>query len=181
MVEELIALLIMASALGMDAFSIALGMGTLGLRYSQMFKVGLTIGVFHVIMPLMGMVAGKLLSAHLGLFANWLGAGLLLWLGLVMIVSPFQEKERTFVDPSGIGLFVFALSVSLDSLSAGLSLGMVGAKMALAVVAMGVMSTVLSWLGLFIGMRFQRYVGSYSELLGGFILCGFGVKLLLPY
>ncbi|WP_216829990.1 manganese efflux pump MntP [Alkalihalobacterium elongatum] len=170
----------MATALGMDAFSVALGMGLVGLRYRQMFNIGIVIGAFHIIMPLLGIVTGKLVSNYFGLFATYLGGGLLLFLGFQMAVASLKKEEGQMMKPVGLGLLVFALSVSLDSFSAGLSLGMLGAKTMIAVAAFGVMSMVLSWIGLVMGSRFKGVIGSYGELLGGLILMGFGVKLLLP-
>ncbi|WP_096203039.1 manganese efflux pump MntP [Bacillus sp. FJAT-45350] len=182
MVGEVITLLIMATALGMDAFSIALGMGMIGLRYRQIFQIGITIGAFHIIMPLLGIVAGKLLSNYFGVLATIIGGGLLLLIGLQMIYSSLRGDEdgETKLAPIGIGLFLFAISVSLDSFSAGLSLGMLGAKTVITVVAFGVMSMILSWIGLIMGKKFKGVIGSYGELLGGCILIAFGVKLLLP-
>ena len=178
--SEWITLFIMASALGMDAFSVALGMGMLGLRLKQMFHIGVTIGIFHIIMPLLGMAAGKLLSTYFGMVATFIGGGLLFMIGLQMVVASFKSDENSSVRPIGWGLFLFAISVSLDSFSAGLSLGMLGAKTLLAVAMIGIVSMVLSWIGLMMGARFQRYIGSYGELLGGCILIGFGVKLFFP-
>lgn len=177
---ELFTLFIMASALGMDAFSVALGMGMLGLRLRQIFNIGVTIGLFHVVMPLFGMVTGKVLSNYFGMIATYIGGGLLLIIGLQMVVASFKSDDGDrMMQPIGFGLILFALSVSLDSFSAGLSFGILGAKTALTVMMIGVMSMILSWIGLMIGSRFQKYIGSYGELLGGCILIGFGLKLVL--
>ncbi|MBU8905873.1 manganese efflux pump MntP [Desertibacillus haloalkaliphilus] len=181
MLAEMITLLIMALALGMDAFSIALGMGMIGLRNRQIFKIGVTIGAFHVIMPLLGILAGRLISNYFGMITTVIGGGLLLIIGLQMILSSFQKDEDPMMRPVGVGLMVFAISVSLDSFSAGLSLGILGAKTLLTVAAFGIVSMFLSWIGLYMGKRFQQWIGSYGELLGGFILVGFGLKLLVPF
>ncbi|MBP3952778.1 manganese efflux pump MntP family protein [Bacillus suaedae] len=170
----------MACALGMDAFSVSLGMGMLGLRLRQIFRIGVVIGMFHIIMPLLGIIAGRLLSSYFGMIANLIGGGLLLLIGLQMIVSAFKSEDEPAIKPVGFGLIIFALSVSVDSFSAGLSLGMLGAKTIVAVGLIGFMSMLLSWLGLIMGAKFQNLVGSYGEVLGGFILLGFGVKLILP-
>lgn len=178
--SELFTLFIMANALGMDAFSVALGMGMLGLRLRQIFHIGVTIGLFHIIMPLLGMVTGKLLSNYFGMIATYIGGGLLLLIGIQMVVASFtSDDDGRVMQPMGFGLILFALSVSLDSFSAGLSFGILGAKTALTVLMIGLMSMVLAWIGLLIGSRFQKYIGSYGELLGGFILIGFGIKLIV--
>ncbi|WP_100374190.1 manganese efflux pump MntP [Bacillus sp. FJAT-45037] len=179
--HEVITLLIMAGALGMDAFSVALGMGMLGLHMKQIFRIGVTIGAFHVVMPLLGIVTGKVLSNYFGMIATYIGGGLLLIIGVQMIIAAFKNEDASLVKPMGWGLFLFAVSVSLDSFSAGLSLGMLGAKTVLTVGLIGAMSMVLSWLGLLMGRKFGQYIGSYGELIGGCILIGFGLKLIIPH
>lgn len=178
---ELAPLFIMALALGMDAFSVGLGMGLIKLRFRQIFYIGIIIGVFHIWMPLSGMLIGRLLSDRFGTIATFLGGGLLILLGLQMVMASFKKDEKPLITPVGFGLIVFALSVSLDSFSVGLSLGIYGAKTILTVVIFGVVSMVLTWIGLLIGKRVQNWLGSYSEALGGSILLAFGVKLMLPF
>lgn len=178
--SEFVTILIMSAALGMDAFSVTLGMGMLGLRSQQIFRIGLTIGLFHIAMPLLGMVFGKWLSLYFDMVAVYIGGGLLLLIGLQMILSAFSTEGHSFLKPVGWGLAAFAVSVSLDSFSAGLSFGILGAKVVITVLMIGLVSMLLSWAGLMIGTRFQKYIGIYGELLGGCILIGFGVKIMLP-
>ncbi len=172
----------MAFALGMDAFSLAIGMGMLGLRYKHIFKIGVTIGAFHVIMPFLGIVIGKFLSQYFGMVAIIIGGVLLIILGLQMLYSAIlsDDQEGRTLQPVGIGLILFALSVSVDSFSVGLSLGMIGAKTVITLLSFGVISMGLAWLGLIIGKKVQGYIGVYGEILGGCILVAFGLKLLLP-
>lgn len=182
MISEFIAISIMAFALGMDAFSLGIGMGMIGLRYRQIFRIGVTIGLFHIIMPLLGIVIGKFLSKYFGLIALIIGGALLLILGFQMLLSALFEKEenKRSYRPVGIGLILFSLSVSIDSFSVGLSLGMIGAKTVITVLAFGFFSMVLSWSGLIVGKKVQGYIGTYGEILGGCILIAFGLKLILP-
>jgi manganese efflux pump family protein len=175
---ELLTLILMAFALGMDAFSVGLGMGMFNLRLRQIFKIGITIGIFHVWMPLLGMIAGKFLSNQFGTIATYIGGGLLLVLGVQMIWSSFKKEDSSVITPVGFGLMVFAFSVSLDSFSVGLTLGIYQAKTVLVLVCFGVAATLLTWMGLLIGRKVQHWLGGYSELLGGSILLAFGLKLL---
>lgn len=178
MAGELITLMLMAFALGMDAFSVGLGMGMFKLRLKQVFIIGLTVGIFHIWMPLLGIIAGRFLSGQFGTFAAYAGGGLLLILGLQMFVSGIRGGEGSVLAPAGIGLLIFALSVSLDSFSVGLTLGIYGAKTAMALACFGLAATALTWLGLLIGRKVQGVLGVYSEVLGGSILFAFGLKLL---
>lgn len=177
---ELITLLIMAFALGMDAFSVGLGMGMYKLRLRQIFKIGITIGIFHIWMPVVGMIAGKFLSEKFGTIASLLGGLLLIFLGVHMIWSSLKKGQESVITPAGFGLLLFALGVSLDSFSVGLTLGIYGAKTIMVVICFGMVATVLTWLGLLIGKNVQGWLGLYSEALGGSILLAFGIKLLFP-
>ncbi len=180
-IGELITIMIMALALGMDAFSISLGMGMYRLRLRQVFNIGMTVGIFHIFMPLLGILAGRFLSEKFDTIAGFIGGGLLLVLGLQMIIASLKKESESLLTPVGFGLILFALSVSLDSFSVGLSLGIYGAKTWLVLICFGAGAMLLSWLGLFIGRRVQDWLGKYSEILGGAILILFGIKLLFPF
>jgi putative Mn2+ efflux pump MntP len=178
MVSEVLTLILMAFALGMDAFSVGLGMGMYKLRLRKIFNIGMTIGLFHVWMPLVGLVAGKFLSEKFGTFATLIGGLLLFLLGVQMIWSSFKKGEEKVITPVGFGLLIFALSVSLDSFSVGLTLGIYGAKTIMVILCFGIIATVQTWAGLLLGRKVQGWLGNYSEALGGTILLAFGLKLL---
>ncbi len=179
-IGEWLTLWLMSFALGMDAFSIGIGMGMLQLRLRQIVKIGVVIGLFHIGMPLAGLLLGKQISSHFGGIAVIIGGCLLLLLGLQMIHSSFKPENEPFVNPVGFGLLLFAVSASLDSFSVGLSLGIYGARTFLTIFMFGIMSMLLTWGGLLMGRKVQKWLGSYSEALGGLILLAFGIKLLLP-
>lgn len=178
-IAEIITLTIMAFALAMDAFSVGLGMGMFKLRLRQIFKIGLTIGLFHVWMPLLGIITGKLLSERFGEIATYIGGGLLLVLGVQMIWTGVKKEKNSLITPVGMGLFLFGFTVSLDSFSASLTLGIYGAKTLFVLSCFGITATILTWLGLLIGRKVQGWLGTYSEALGGSILLIFGLKLLI--
>lgn len=174
---ELYSLSLMAFAVGMDAFSVSLGIGMNRLRLRRIFQLGLTVGLFHILMPLAGSIFGKFLSEHLGVLAVYSGGILLVFIGIQMVLSSFKQEKTSHI-PHGLGVLFFALSVSLDSFTLGLTLGIFEAKMVTALVLFGLFATGLSWLGLLLGRKMQRFFGNYSEALGGSILFFFGLKLL---
>ncbi len=181
MIGELVTIIIMAFALGMDAFSVSLGMGMYRLRMRQVFNIGVTVGIFHIFMPLLGIMAGRFLSERFDAIASYIGGGLLMVLGLHMIISSLRKESASLLTPVGFGLILFALSVSLDSFSVGMSLGIYGAKTWIVLICFGAGAMLLSWLGLFIGRSVQDWLGKYSEILGGVILLFFSIKLLFPF
>lgn len=93
--EQLIPLIIMAFALGMDAFSVSLGMGMMPLKLRQILYIGMTIGIFHIIMPFIGMVLGRFLSEKYGDIAHFVGAILLIGLGFYIVYSTILQNEET--------------------------------------------------------------------------------------
>ena len=125
--EQLIPLIIMAFALGMDVFSVSLGMGMMALKIRQILYIGVTIGIFHIIMPFIDGIR-SFLSEQYGDIAHFAGAILLIGLGFYIVYSSILENEETRTAPIGISLFVFAFGVSIDSFSVGLSLGIYGAQ-----------------------------------------------------
>ncbi|MFD1852186.1 manganese efflux pump MntP family protein [Oceanobacillus bengalensis] len=167
----------MAVALGMDAFSVSLGMGMQRMRLKRIALIGIAIGIFHVIMPFLGILLGKVISDQIGNFAIIASAFLLVAIGAQMIINAFIGDDKKRLQPIGFGLLIIAFTVSLDSFSVGLSLGMSGAKIAIVLFLFGVASTILTWIGLLLGRKVHSFLGVYSEILGGSILCGFGFKI----
>ncbi|MGN1400505.1 MAG: manganese efflux pump [Bacillus sp. (in: firmicutes)] len=171
----------MALALGMDSFSVGLGMGLYKLSRRQVLVIAGTVGAFHIIMPLAGIMAGKLLSEQFGDYATFAGGLLLLMLGAGMFWTGLKGGESSFIAPVGLGVFIFAISVSLDSLSVGLTLGIYGARTLLAVSLFGLTAMLLTLAGLMLGRRVQGLLGTYSQVVGGSVLFAFGIKLLIPF
>lgn len=169
-----------AVALGMDAFSLGIGIGMQGLTISQILKVSTTIGIFHIIMPLVGVAIGHYLSTMIGDVATVIGGSLLVFLGLNMIWSSFAEKDGHSLNQiAGIGLLLLAFSVSIDALSIGFSLGLFSVDIWFAILLFGLMGGVMTALGLSIGTKIGHWLGEYGEIFGGIILLVFGIKFLV--
>ncbi|PYI51121.1 manganese efflux pump MntP family protein [Paenibacillus flagellatus] len=175
-----ITIVVMAIALGMDAFSLGIGIGLRGIRLLDVLKVSFVIGLFHVLMPLMGMFMGQYVGALLGNVATLTGGALLVLLGGHMIFSSFKGPEmRSFDHRTLWGLLFFALSVSIDSMSVGVSLGLFATDLAFTVLMFGAFGGAMSVAGLLLGRRAGHWVGEYGEALGGIILLAFGIRFLI--
>jgi putative Mn2+ efflux pump MntP len=177
---QAITVLIMAFALGMDAFSLGFGLGMRGMPAARIVQISSVIALFHVIMPLAGMFAGQYVSAILGDVAMAAGGGLLVLLGSHMIYSAVwgESASPSFEIKGLISLLAFALSVSIDSFSVGITLGLFASDLLFTVLMFGIAGGVMSVLGLAAGRRVGRYAGGYGEALGGAILLAFGLNIL---
>ena len=179
-IGHLFTLLLMAVALGMDAFSLGIGMGMRGIRLLYILKVSLLIALFHFLMPLIGMFMGHYLGTLLGNVASMVGGTLLIILGIHMIYNSFKDNDIKVFDHTRFsGLLIFALSVSIDSMSVGFSLGLFSTDVLLAVLLFGTVGGIMSIMGLLLGRRVGSWIGEYGEALGGVILLAFGVRFLL--
>lgn len=177
---QLFTLLIIAAALGLDAFSIGLGIGLKGIRLRDILKLGTVIALFHILMPLVGMYAGQYISVLLGDVATTAAGVLLVLLGAHMIYNSLAGNgEQTFNYSTFWGLMLLSLSVSIDSFSVGVTLGMFAANIWLTVFMFGFFGGLLSIIGLLLGRRVKGNLGEYSETCGGAILFVFGILFIL--
>lgn len=178
-IGHLFALIVMAAALGMDAFSMGIGIGMQGIRMKDAFKISFLIGIFHVIMPLAGIYTGQFVGALLGNIAVVTGGCLLILLGLHMIYSAcFDRKGRSLYTLTWWSLLVIATTVSIDSFSVGISMGIFASDIVLTIILFGTAGASMSIAGLFVGNQFSSGLGEYGEMIGGTLLLIFGISVL---
>lgn len=174
-IGHMVTILVMAVALGMDALSLGVGIGMKGIRLRDILRLSMVIGFFHILMPLLGMLTGHYMSGFFGQVTAYVAGGLLILLGAHMIYNSFRGGGTQVLDHrSPLGVLLFALSVSIDSFSVGVSLGMFESDVVLTVMAFGICGGAMSMLGLLLGRRVSRNLGDYGEALGGAILLAFG-------
>lgn len=177
---QLATITMIALALGFDAFSLGIGIGLKGIRYLHIMRLGIIVGVFHMLMPIGGMLMGKMMSAVLGEWAVLAAGLLLIMLGIHMIMNSFKKEEAAFFNYRSFwGLLLLAFSVSVDSFSVGITLGMFRLPLWLTVILFGCCGAIMAMLGLTVGKRVGHTLGEYGETLGGIILIVFGVYFIV--
>lgn len=176
---QFLTILVMAFALGMDAFSLGIGMGMKGIRLLDIVRVSFVIACLHIIMPLLGMMMGHYIGTLLGSLAVSIGGVLLVILGIHMVYSSlFGEVTMAFNHRKAWSLLLFALMVSVDAFSVGISLGIFATDIVLTVLMFGVFGGLMSVTGLMVGRKFGHWAGEYGETIGGVILTALGLKFL---
>ncbi|MBY0009407.1 manganese efflux pump MntP [Paenibacillus typhae] len=178
---QIVTIAIMAIALGMDAFSLGVGIGMKGIRLLHVLQLSLLIAFFHVLMPLLGLFTGSYVGHLLGQVTTYAAGGLLILLGGHMVWNTFRKEESTSrpMDHRTFwGMLLISLSVSIDSFSVGVSLGMFVDSIILTVLAFGACGGFMAITGLLLGRRVSRGLGDYGEALGGAILLGFGLLFI---
>lgn len=172
---------LLAVALGMDAFSVCLGIGLVGISRRRGFLLIATIAAFHIIMPLTGWWVGEALGEYLGRLAGIIGAALLFFLGGRMIYAAIRsgapDVARSML-PGIPGLVAVGVSVSMDALSVGFTLGIYRFEPFALAGAIGIGAGLMTALGLGLGRVISTLVGQRAQLAGGLILFGVGFNLL---
>jgi len=177
-------ILLLAVALGMDAFSVALGVGVVVSERRQVFRLSWHFGLFQFLMPLVGWQAARLLSPRIGAFGNWVGAGLLFLIGGRMLQEGLRRgkgrSDESRMDPTrGWSLVGLSVATSIDALGVGFGFGLVQADLFRACVVIGQAALVMTWLGLRLGKVLGDRLGAFAEVLGGGVLVLLGVRMLV--
>jgi len=170
-------------ALGVDAFSVAIGIGLLGVKIKEILLVSSVVSVFHIFMPLIGLYLGVYLGNMAGPIASIIGALVLLAIGLNMLWESLSSADfsqhTTFNLKSPLSLILLAGSVSLDALTVGFGLGALQVDLLLTVLTMGATAGLMTAIGLLFGQGLSKVVGAKANLLGGIILVLIGLKFLI--
>ncbi len=197
MIEQYITIILVAVVLGLDAFSLSMGMGLKGVTRDYAVKFVATVGILHIIMPLIGLNLGLAVGRFLGVWAARVGALILAYIAVDLLLKGYRElrpqtykfkeskqvlssredKESKSSDWGSI--IVLAVSVSIDALTVGFGLGTLRVPILLTVVIMGATAAVMTIAGFIGGRIFSRLVGSYAQIIGGMILLGLAVRLVV--
>ena len=182
---ELTTIIVIAVGLAMDAFAVSIVSGATykELHIKHALRIALFFGGFQAIMPLIGSLAGMTLKNHIADYDHWIAFALLTGVGGKMIYESFKikEVEKKFDPTSLITLLALAVATSIDALAVGITLSLITKSIILAVTIIGLVTFVLSYLGVAIGKRFGHFFESKIEILGGIILIGIGIKILLEH
>lgn len=182
---NIIFIFLIAIGLAMDAFavSIASGFKTRILRPYDAFRIGIFFGGFQAIMPVIGWAAGLHFRSIIIGIDHWIAFGLLSTIGLKMIYesSKLKSQDQKINTLNIYVLLILSVATSIDALAVGLSLSFLKVSIALPAVVIGVVTFILSFLGVFIGNRSGHFFEKKIEMVGGIILIGIGIKILIEH
>lgn len=173
--------LLLAVALAMDAFAVAL---TQGARFRPSVAGGvaiaLTFGVFQALMPLAGWGIGAVAFAYIEAVDHWIAFGLLSFLGVRMLGGHVGEEEAGHA-LTGKALLIAGVATSIDALAAGITLPTLSVAPLVAVALIGGVTFAMSGVGVALGRIAGDRWGEWAERAGGIILIGLGCKILAEH
>ena len=182
-------LFVIAVGLSMDAFAVAIckGLSVKTLKFRHMLIVGLYFGAFQGLMPLAGYFLGRQFQDYIIAFDHWIAFVLLCIIGGNMIREAIKGDEcecECECDCSfGVkAMLPMAIATSIDALATGVMFGLMpDVNISFAVLFIGVITFVLSAIGVKIGNVFGAKFKSKAELAGGIILILMGAKILIEH
>ncbi|MBW6511315.1 MAG: manganese efflux pump MntP family protein [Desulfuromonadaceae bacterium] len=180
---DLVTLAVIAVALAMDAFAVALGVGLIlpQLTGRHHFRLGFHFGLFQALMPIIGWAAGLTVKDIIAAYDHWIAFGLLTLIGVRMIREALTADAEE-VDPRdptrGMSLVMLSVATSIDALAVGLSLALIGVSIWFPAFVIGITAGGLTVIGLLLGRRIGGKFGKPVEIGGGILLCLIGIKIL---
>ena len=106
---------------------------------------------------------------------------LLAMIGSNMIKSARNNDECECIDDAldTKNMFVSALATSIDAMAVGVTFSLLQVNILLAIALIGIITFILSTLGVLIGHKFGLKYKSKAEMTGGIMLLLLGIKILL--
>ena len=181
-------LLVIAVGVSADAFAVAVGKGLAMRRLDGRAAVRLAVafGLAQALMPVLGWLLGSQLAHYITSIDHWVAFVLLAAVGGRMLRGAWTTRDED-VEPEDaplVGrreLLVLSVATSIDALAVGISFAFMDVDIVAAAVVIGVVTLVLSLLGVVVGQRAGARFRGPAEAVGGVVLIGIGTRILLSH
>jgi manganese efflux pump family protein len=179
-------ILLLAVALAMDAFAVAIATGVTlkSISPRQIFRLSWHFGLFQALMPIIGWSAGWTFRSHIVPYDHWVAFALLAFVAQGMLRSAFKKENAAAEakDPTkGLTMVVLSVATSIDALAVGVSLSMINVSIWTPALIIGVVAGGFTTAGMHLGTKIGRVaqLSRWAEIIGGGVLLVIGVKILV--
>jgi putative Mn2+ efflux pump MntP len=165
----------------LDTFAVAAALGMTRPTGAQRIRFSLLFAAFEGGMPVIGLVVGAGLGRVIGDWSEYVAIGALVGLGAYMLWARDDDEERVqkLAVSRGPAVIALGLSVSLDELAIGFSLGLLNAPIVPAIVLIAAQAFVVSQVGFALGSRVGEATREGAERLAGAVLIVIAGALLV--
>jgi putative Mn2+ efflux pump MntP len=182
---DLITIVFVAVGLGVDAFSVAIGIGAANTKrsWAPVLRLAGAFGLFQFAMPLAGWLAGLTVVNIIGGFDHWIAFVLLAFIGGKMIWDGCKnESEEGKADQTrGLPLLLLSIATSIDALAVGFSFSILKVSILFPAAIIGIVCFLMTTIGMIFGKALAKYFGKKVEIFGGIVLIAIGVKILIDH
>ena len=178
------AVFLLAVALSMDAFAVAVckGLAMPKCTFKKAAIVGLWFGGFQALMPAIGYVLGAQFQETIASIDHWIAFVLLALIGGNMIHEALDnDEEEADASLDVKTMFLLAVATSIDALAIGITFAFLKVNIIPAVCFIGIVTFIISFAGVKIGNVFGVRYKNKAEIVGGVILILLGLKILLEH
>ena len=177
-------LFLLALGLSMDAFAVSVckGLATPRVKIKHVALCGLWFGGFQALMPFIGFLLGRAFAVYIESFDHWIAFVLIGIIGIGMIREAFDKEEECDGKNASFAprvMVVMAIATSIDALAAGITLAMPGVNIVLALALIGVITFMMSAVGVKIGNVVGCRFAGKASIFGGTILVIIGLEILI--
>lgn len=182
---DFLSLFILALGLSMDAFAVSVckGLAMSKITFKKAAICGIWFGGFQALMPLIGYFLGIQFKDYITSIDHWVAFILLCIIGINMIreaLSKDEEEPNASLDVKT--MFMMAVATSIDALAVGVTFAFLpDTNIWAAISFIGIITFILSMIGVKIGNIFGTKYKSKAEFAGGLILIILGLKILLEH
>lgn len=137
--------------------------------------------IFEGGMPLIGVGLGAALAHGIGQVADYIAAATVIGIGAWMLLTGDEgeeDKAAGITGSHGLALIGLGISISLDELAVGFSIGLVRLPVVIVISAIALQAFVAAQLGLAIGAKIAEHWRERAERLAGIALILLGIYLL---
>jgi manganese efflux pump family protein len=180
-----VTIFLLAVGLGVDAFSVAIGIGAANTKRSwgPMLRLSAAFGLFQFMMPLVGWLAGLTVVNFIDGFDHWIAFALLAYVGGKMIWEGLEKEsnEKKADQTRGLPLLLLSIATSIDALAVGFSFSILKLPILFPATIIGVVCFIMTAVGMVFGKVLARIFGKKVEIFGGIVLIAIGVKILMDH
>jgi putative Mn2+ efflux pump MntP len=174
-----IKLVVLVLPLSLDTFAISAALGLTQASRRQRWRISALFAAFEGGMPLVGLAVGAPLGHAAGDGAEYAAIGILVLLGVFMLVHGDDDESLDLAQTTWRAALLLGLSVSLDELAIGFTLGLLRVPVIPAVVLIAVQAGVVAQLGLRLGARVGDRARERVDRGAGIALVAIGLGLLV--
>ncbi len=182
---DIVTIFLLALALAIDAFAVAVAAGSvLGRAHRrQVFRLSFHFGLFQFLMPLLGWLAGREVVNVIAAYDHWVAFGLLGFIGGRMMFTSISGETQRFNGDMTRGWMLVGLSLatSMDALAVGFSLALAHTDIIAPALVIGVVACGMTVIGMRLGRQFSQILGRKMEFIGGLILIFIGIRVVLEH
>ena len=168
--------------LGLDSFAVAAAIGAVQVTTAaQRLRISLLFVIFEGGMPLIGLGLGSALARGIGRAADYLAAAAVIGVGAWMLLAGDRDeddKASRFTSSHGLALVALGVSISLDELAIGFTIGLAHLPVTAVIVAIALQAFIAAQLGLAIGARIGERSRERAEQVAGIALILLGAYLI---